>query len=368
MAQIINAPRPHEMLAEKFGTGLSSGLQSLLNMKMQDIKRKREQTGLEAMGLPGALAGLDPRIIQEALKIKTAGQQDSNLSNALSQIYGGQQGSETGGQVLPEKKQAPGEGTGAPAGVSFDQALANPNLTSNQKLKIIELRKKQEEGIEKKQEGLRKEKIEEQKRADSATGEVYKDVNKNYRDARENDLRLKRMSKLVKKGNLGSPLWYSLLDAVSGNNKFGIGINFKSLLTADSQEFDKLSTEFIKGAKALFGARITDNEIRMFLRMVPTLSQSEGGKNRVIRNMRVMGQAAKIRKGIMDKIISKNNGKRPMDLESLIERVADKKLDKLSKAFKKGLGGSKDSSEDLSAIGKGQQMLSPGLSLDLFGI
>ena len=104
-------------------------------------------------------------------------------------------------------------------------------------------------------------------------------------------------------------------------------------MTADAQEFDKLSSDFLKNVKDIFGARITDNEIRQFLKTVPTLSQDQEGRRRIINNLRIFNEGSKLRKDIMDKLIAQNNGKRPADLESRVEAEAEQQLNSLADKF-----------------------------------
>lgn len=160
----------------------------------------------------------------------------------------------------------------------------------------------------------------------------YKNILSDARSAREDTKRLNRMEELVKKGNLTRPRWHSLLNAVE-HGVFGFGINLHSLETADSQEFDKLSKEFLKNAKNLFGSRITDADLKTFLKMVPDLSQSREGKLAIIHNMKLSSEAANIKKKAADQVIANNNGKLPRDFDFQVEKLAEPELDALASQF-----------------------------------
>jgi hypothetical protein len=161
---------------------------------------------------------------------------------------------------------------------------------------------------------------------------AYKNILSDARSAREDTKRLNRMEELVKKGNLTRPRWHSLLNAIE-HGVFGYGINLHSLETADSQEFDKLSKEFLKNAKNIFGPRITDADLKTFLKMVPDLSQSREGKLAIIHNMKLSNEAANIKKRAADQVISNNNGKLPRDFDFQVEKLAEPELDALASQF-----------------------------------
>jgi len=68
MIQILDRPGVKEQLGAALGTGVSTGLRSLLDMKMRDIERQRRATGLQSLGLPGTLAALGPQELTPVLK------------------------------------------------------------------------------------------------------------------------------------------------------------------------------------------------------------------------------------------------------------------------------------------------------------
>jgi hypothetical protein len=143
------------------------------------------------------------------------------------------------------------------------------------------------------------------------------------------------MEELAKRGNLTYPLFASALETLS-NGIFGFGIDMTALLHQDSQEFRKLSNDFLKDAKDTFGSRLTNYDVKTFLSTVPTLSQSHLGKLRVINNLRSFNEAALLRKKAMDQIIKENGGRRPANLDTLIEERISPKLDELAAKFKVG--------------------------------
>lgn len=104
----------------------------------------------------------------------------------------------------------------------------------------------------------------------------------------------------------------------------------------DVEEFEKLSASFIKGAKAVFGSRVTDADLRAFMAMVPTLNNTENGKKAIIRNIQVAAKANEARYRAMEQIIRENGGKRPANLALLVEQRSEPELDRLAEEFKQG--------------------------------
>ena len=108
-------------------------------------------------------------------------------------------------------------------------------------------------------------------------------------------------------------------------------------MTADAQELQKLTVDFIKGAKSYFGPRITEREVQMYLQSIPNLSQSKQGRLKVIENNKIMNEAALVKEQAMRDILKENRGKVPFDLEDQLEERTKGKLDKLSEQFVAGL-------------------------------
>ena len=207
---------------------------------------------------------------------------------------------------------------------SFKELLATPRPSAADKIKAEEMFFKRQKFV-----------ATEQREIDKSTQKFYDTTLSSAKDARENDMRLNRMKQLNNKGDLTPSLFASLLDTAS-KGIFGVGINLKSLQSADSQEFDKLSKDFLKNAKSIFGARVTQQEIQMFLETVPTLSQTPEARSRLIRNMKLMNEASKIKKKAMVEAIDMNGDERPKNLELIVDKKIASRLDALSEAFKIG--------------------------------
>lgn len=147
--------------------------------------------------------------------------------------------------------------------------------------------------------------------------------------AKDSLARLDRMNELNKTGKLNSPLYIEFLKKT--------GFDIPALTTPDSQEFRKLEVDFLRDAKNIFGARVTNYEAAQFLKSIPSLSQSKEGREKVIQNLRIMNEAKLARADTLRKILKENNGVPPLDLAEQIEDRISPKIDKLHEQFVRGL-------------------------------
>ena len=225
-------------------------------------------------------------------------------------------------QPKPQKQKLLPEGRMQQRLTRYEEIATNPNTP-------LSVRKKAEE----KRKELAKELREIKKENNKETKEFYRETRKLSKSAKDNNMRLERMENLIQTGQLDDPIFASLLKTLGK-----IKIDLTSLLSPESQEFQKLSTDFIKDVKNVFGGRITDNEVKLFLQTIPNLSQSNKGKARVIRNLKLINNANMQKSKIMDAVIKNNGGIRPSDLEERVEESMDPILDKLAEEFKSSEG------------------------------
>lgn len=312
----IVLPR-EESLGESLGTGLGQGLQILLSQQLQNIASRKQAQGLQALGIePGMaqqLSQLDPSILREVVKERVQAPSQQAFSQALGSILGQPASPEARGLDALAAVRPPEEG-GAPAA----QTLIPGGIKSREAVQLAKLGLKQQELSAREQRDIDKETLNE-----------YKTIVDEAKGARENDMRLDRMERLLLKGKLGAPAWASL---VNGLEKIGIDASF--ILSPDAQEFKKLSNDFIKSAGSVFKGRITDNDIRLWLSTVPNLSQTDEGKWRVLENLRLFNEAAKVKQQAARDLIKENKGRRPRHFGSLVDERADQKLDEIAKRFR----------------------------------
>ncbi len=107
----------------------------------------------------------------------------------------------------------------------------------------------------------------------------------------------------------------------------------QTFISPNTEEFEKLSNDFVREAKSIFGSRITDQDLQTFMSLVPTLSQTDNGKRAIIKNMRNFLKANQVKAKNMKRVIHANGGHRPYDLPLMVEELSKPELDKLAKQF-----------------------------------
>jgi hypothetical protein len=305
--QIINelgaGGRLGAALGTGLGSGLSQGLQLLAQQKLTEMARRQSQergtTGLQALGFSPeesqALSGLDPRMLQEVVKQRMRAPQQAAYLQALT------------GQAPQEVGGTEGGMPGMPAG-----------LTERQATQLAKI-------------GLKREAMAQKERhvAIKETKIIRKDIIGEGQAAREDMMRLDQMEALNKGGKLDNPKYVSLL------KKFHL--DFPWAYKPGTAQFEKLTIDFLRNAKKIFGARITNFEAATFLRSIPSLEQTPEQRQLVIDNLKIMAQARIFRRKTMSEIIKESKGIPPFDLEERIEERISPQIDQLAKRFKENI-------------------------------
>ncbi|CDK30836.1 hypothetical protein [Candidatus Babela massiliensis] len=349
MPQVINEPSLGGNIGAGLGSGLNQGLQSLvqnlITNKQQQQQRQNTISGLQALGispqdasqlqgLPESLqsivlknylgsagnTGLDQ--VLSAIRGEPVASQGATLSNLLG-IFPQQepQSSELANLLggVPQQQNISSETPDLapiplPPGKTLQEALRNPRITPDQRLKIEKMIQQREQHSEKQSLAERKFNAEqerirshdsrvEQAKIDKETLPIYQENIKLAKNADENNKRLDRMEKILAKGNLGTPIFNATIKKLS-KGIFGFGIDLSSLMTADAQEFEKLSAQFASGAKEVFPGRVTNLDLESYMKQIPNLSQSAAGIQRIINSMRTANKAALLRKDTMIQLIN----------------------------------------------------------------
>lgn len=393
MAQILqDNPGIGALLGTGIGQGLSQGLQQLAQIKTNQMLNRHQQRqtsrGLQALGfspqdseqissLPQELQGLVLKNylqasqvagLEEALRgtqvnpqgisgspeldqlvmAESAPQQQLPPAQRVAQMLGvqlpgildkqlpsdkpfrdilaqqTQLKAQPQGQVrqpIQEQQQAPQQAKPN----SLAEVLLRPRLTPEHRLKVEAL--KQQKDIAQQRLSAK-----EQEEVNKETKPFYDTVQKQARVAKDANARLDKFEDLIKRENLTSPVFAAFLKTLS-NGIFGFGIDLSALMNADSQEFEKLSNDFIKDAKEFFPGRVTDVDLKAFLKTIPTLSQTRAGKLRVIKNMREFNAIKLAQKEASDKILKQTGGRRPRNFEQLVEELSAPEIDKIKKEF-----------------------------------
>lgn len=164
----------------------------------------------------------------------------------------------------------------------------------------------------------------------------YNEINAAATGAKDDIIRLDKIMELNEKGNLGFPILNSIIKGLGNISLFGtnLGIDLSGLMTADAQTLDKLSTDFVKNAKQYFGSRLTDADLKAYMKTVPTLLNSKEGRREVIRNMRIFLEAKLIRQKAMNEIIKANGNEKPENLNTLVDEASESLINNLAEQFR----------------------------------
>ena len=353
-------PSLGETLGTSLGTGLGAGIQDVLQQRMQSLDRGRQAKGLQALlGVDeqkaDAMSNLPPQLLQEyvkgamrpsgtgqtgldILKLQQTAQAllaaDPNMSQETALALAGDP--QIARAVLTQNLKEPQERayaeflTGKPSsmGETSQEGIAPKipdRLTSHQAEFVAKQKQDAEIAARKEQQGEKKLLRDDINRSWDRSEPIRKDVIDQARtwDKRLNSLG--EMERLIKDGNLPDPTFFSILKKMGADDV---------LLSQDTpqQVFKSLVKDFITGAKDVFGGRVTNFELEQFLTMLPSLANTPEGNVEIIKNLKKVGQAAKIEAGILEKIEEEaiREGKPlPLNLRERLYTEGREKIDKV---------------------------------------
>lgn len=345
-----------EDLGRQLGSGLSGALSSLAQFKLQDVmKRHQENQQRQAYEKIrpdlGWLANV-PESVQKVymqnlmnehpdlMDIQQQGlqgtqnmmsgyqaQPETQMMDQLNQLYQQQQGPQNMAQATQGNVAPSPQTQQTPRATGWDRSPTGKRYTASQRFAL--------------ERDERKAELKERQDLEKTYRPTITHMSQQYGGLIDQERSLDRMEQLIKKGKLPSPKLAAGLDFLANGATIytplgGVhlsGLNFKSAMGHNAEEFDKLSNDFIKNAKNIFGSRITDNDLRAFMSTVPNLLMTDKGKLRVIRNMRLYNEGIRARHDAMKSILSENDGRPPRNLELLIEERASNKLNDIARQF-----------------------------------
>lgn len=101
-----------------------------------------------------------------------------------------------------------------------------------------------------------------------------------------------------------------------------LGLDYDFLKKPGSKEFEKMSTTFLRGLKPIFGGRITDNEVKLYMRGIPDLMQTKEGRRKLYRDLSAVNEVKMAYAQARNDLIEGNGGEQPKGLrEKTFERV-----------------------------------------------
>lgn len=162
---------------------------------------------------------------------------------------------------------------------AFDEAGIPPTYSN----KYVENRRREDENKIKQEElGLKKVEA-----ADKVNKDFIDTTTQGYRAWEfETKPRLQQMQALNQEGKLAAPIAAKVLEALH--------IPLGALENPDSEVYDKLSHDLLKGLPETYGNRILKVEVDNFLRTIPTLMNSPNGRLLITSNMMKLGQMKEV--------------------------------------------------------------------------
>jgi len=309
MEYLNNIGRSPSTSGGDFFRGIGSGLMGLVENKTKEIQRQKEMDLYQR-------SGFTPQASELLTHIREV--DPSHFNNILQSLgQGAYQQAPQQQQEFAPQEYAPSERveiSEGPKGISEKVSIEKGAPLFEDK----EAKKRAHE---------------EQKIINKEVYPYIKEVQNKAKSAKENDLRLNRMEKLIDSRKLNAPLFAAGLKALKLG---GYGVDLGSLLSAESQEFEKLSNDFIKTAKDIFGNRLTDQDLKAFLSTVPTVTQSDNAKRAVIHNLRLMNKGSELREKATRQLLKKYNNRPPLDFEAQVEDFIKPELDKIAQKFEEG--------------------------------
>lgn len=153
-----------------------------------------------------------------------------------------------------------------------------------------------------------------------------KQILNRYESAQTLDTQLARMERLNESNQLSTPA------SIKALQTFGVPLSF--LNNPSNEEFEKLSLDLTKNITQVYGNRILKTEFDNFLRTIPTLLNTKEGRERIINNLRLMNEGAKIKYDAYKQLRKEGETR---NLQEKIIEITGPRLDELSMQFQSGL-------------------------------
>lgn len=315
MADLIPNQSLGSMFAQNLSSGLGQGLAALAERKLNEITQQKEiSEGAKfwrSLGLDDQTAhafASTPKEVQKSLLDRLEG----------ASITQHQTGQVPGQQLNPAEQNQISQYLGSPEQIA--QQAAQPMQNENKiTLGANPIERRHRETLAQQKE-LAQHKF---------SKDLLHEISQKAKVAKEDLRDLDRLEELQNTGKLDTP----------GYNEFltRSGLDIQALRSPESEEFQKIQANFLKNAKDYFGGRISNYEVESFLKTIPTLSNSNEGRKRVIANLKRIARGAEQYNEALKEVLRENKGVPPFDLEQQIGDKIDKRLDKVSEQFKKDL-------------------------------
>lgn len=305
--QILPESGLGERLGSALGTGLSAGLQSLAQQKLGELQQQKAATQT-ATGLQSLLglspeeskqwSMLPPELLQLATKQRLQAPQQQAYAKALAALgMGGEMPTE-----IPE------------------------GLTERQTGELAKLKLQQQKAAQQQKQFETKEERIKEHRIAAETLPYYNEVKGRYASAVESDRNIAKWRNLIQSGEMTHPLKAALLKSIS-KGVFGVGIDLSSLLSPSSSKFEKITNAGIKTIAKMAKGKLTNYEVETWLKTLPSILNSPEGNLLLLEDLEQMNKYDEMENDLMEQIIEANNGLRPANLRSQVEKALKSQSD-----------------------------------------
>lgn len=320
---IQERPSLGALLGQGLGQGASSAVQGIIDQRLKNMQmqQQRDMQKRTFMGVPGMtseladfLAMLDPKSQATVL---------SNLPELMQQ-FGQPSGAGAAtaiGDAMPDQAAA-NVANQNKANMPDAQTIANSFKTAAQKRAEQDIRIKEESLAEKKRMGdLAVDKFNAQQT------QKFVDTNEDLAKSTEEDRRVLAQMEQLNKEGLINPSKAFVLQALGLED-------VAALSNPASEQFKKLQNYFLRNLKNVFGGRITDREVTLYMQGIPSLFNSEEGRRRIIEDLRMINNIRRIQVQEYKNLQKAKKGKLTKEDEIAFQEAVDQRtakfLDKTS--------------------------------------
>jgi len=242
--------------------------------------------------------------VQQEQQMQSQGQQQMGPqgSPGIDQMLRGASGQQDNGQSLMQQVQEPAQGN--------QQFNAEQSVPRQRKATLGEALGNNEVSKEEKK----------------ASQEYVNDVRKRTRKLNDIERNLEKMKKYNNSGKLSGPFASSIVNLAKAG---GHGVDLSSLLSRESQGFNKVGVNFLRYAKDYLGTRMTEKEVFKFLEAFPSLTNSKEGRDEIFSIWDEMIASDKAESKALEDIIKANGGRVPPNAEGLVSDAIESHKEQL---------------------------------------
>lgn len=286
---------------------------------------------------------------QEAEKLRGQTQQNEQLIRAIEQQRGLEPGSLQGFVNNPQlaaniskpsaEKNPLGGLSGQPTPPEISSEIEkvlqeNPNATADQLSLAMDKanipRAYSKDYIESRRQETKpvfepeSEKLEAKRQAETADRIV-----KGYNAAQTENMRLNKQEALMKSGKLSTPLMVKTLES--------FGLPLSVLGNPATEEYSKVEADYVRDVSSIFPGAIRNFEIVSYMKTIPSLMNSPKGQEAIIRNRKLLNEAKLMEYNAYKDILKENNGKRPPNMDVMIEERIGPQRAALAEEFRESI-------------------------------